>query len=258
MTHLTYQDIAHRLQQPLDCSKISDLRGLYFHNRLILNHENADLSGCLLLHCFPFGIPRAVEVNPAQSEKEVTLRGADLRKARLSGMVHPFADFSHANLANSEFIQAKLKRANFENACLMFTDFYEADLAGADLADADFSKTHSPDVNLDGVCGLRTNFESALLVDASLATAYLRYANFRDADLRYADLRDADLRDADLGQADLEGAKLNGANLEGAYYDSRTNLEGSDITASQRRGMRFRSVGDRPYHPALPKSRLWS
>ena len=48
---ITYDDIKHKLQPPVDCSGITDLRGRYFHNRLIVNDENTDFSGCVLYHC---------------------------------------------------------------------------------------------------------------------------------------------------------------------------------------------------------------
>ena len=46
---ITYNDIKYRLQSPLDCSEISDLRGQYFHNRLITNYEHTDL---VVVCCF--------------------------------------------------------------------------------------------------------------------------------------------------------------------------------------------------------------
>ena len=64
---ITYNDIKHRLQPPLDCAEIKDLRGQYFYNRLIINYENADFTGCVLYHCYPSGLTGAIEVGPAQS-----------------------------------------------------------------------------------------------------------------------------------------------------------------------------------------------
>jgi uncharacterized protein YjbI with pentapeptide repeats len=75
---ITYDDIKHRLQPPLDCSEIKDFRGLYFQNRLITNYRGADFRGCVLYNCYPSGLANAIDVNPAQSEEDVTLEDADL------------------------------------------------------------------------------------------------------------------------------------------------------------------------------------
>jgi uncharacterized protein YjbI with pentapeptide repeats len=82
---ITYDDIKHKLQPPLDCSEIKDLRGQYFHNRLITNYENTDFTGCVLYHCYPSGFANALDVNPAQSEEDMTLKGANLQGASSRG-----------------------------------------------------------------------------------------------------------------------------------------------------------------------------
>ena len=108
---ITYDDIKHRLQPPLDCSELKDLRGEYVHNRLIINYENTDFSGCVLFRCFPNEIPNAIEVNPAQSESDLTLKGANL---------------FDADLTDADLIGAILEGANLKGAYLY--DLYEANL----------------------------------------------------------------------------------------------------------------------------------
>ena len=110
---ITYDDIKHRLQPPLDCSEIKDLRGRYFNNRLITNYEHTDFTGCVLFHCFPNGIPNALEINPALSEEYVTLKGADLRGADLWG-----ANLQGANLFEANLQETTLEWANLEDAYL--------------------------------------------------------------------------------------------------------------------------------------------
>ena len=102
---ITYDDIKHKLQPPLDCSGITDLRGRYFHNRLIVNYENTDFSGCVLYHCFPSGIGNAQEVHPAQSEKDVTLKGANLQGAEYN---------SETSFEGSNITQEQLDSMVFE------------------------------------------------------------------------------------------------------------------------------------------------
>ena len=115
---ITYDDIKYRLQPPLDCSEISDLRGRYFHNRLLTNYENTDFRGCVLFHCFPNGIPNAVEVKPAQSEEEVSLKGVSFEDADLLD-----ADFSGADLRNSNF--------GYDGILISGANFRGADLEGS-------------------------------------------------------------------------------------------------------------------------------
>ena len=111
---ITYDDIKHRLQPPLDCSEIKDLRGRYFNNRLITNYEHTDFTGCVLFHCFPNGIPNALEINPALSEEYVTLKGVDLRGANLKG-----AALTEANLKGTNLEGADLEGANLIGANLL-------------------------------------------------------------------------------------------------------------------------------------------
>ena len=126
---LTYADIAHKLQPPLDCSKEDDLRGRAFHNRLIVNFENTDFTGCVLYHCFPRGFAGAIEIHPAQSEEDVTLKEADLRGADLR--------------------RANLQGANLQGAHLQGADLRGANLGGADLKGAKYnSETKLDDSNI--------------------------------------------------------------------------------------------------------------
>ena len=131
---ITYDDIKHRLQPPLDCSELKDLRGEYVHNRLIINYENTDFTGCVLFHCFPNGIPNALEINPALSEEYVTLKGVDLRGANLKG-----AALTEANLKGTNLEGADLEGANLIEAYLIGADLEDADLTEADLTEADLS-----------------------------------------------------------------------------------------------------------------------
>ena len=115
---ITYDDIKYKLQPPLDCSEIKDLRGQYFHNRLITNYDNTDFSGCVLFHCFPSGMTNAIELNPAQSEDDVTLKRANLSGANLSG-----ADLTRANLYGANISNADLEGADLTGANLQWAEY---------------------------------------------------------------------------------------------------------------------------------------
>ena len=133
---ITYDEIKHRLQPPLDCAEIKDLRGQYFHNRLIVNYENTDFTGCVLYHCWPSGFRNALEYNPAQSKDDLTLKGANLQEAILYKANLQGANLQGANLQNADLYGANLQGANLEGA-----DFSEATLEGAKYS----SETILPD-----------------------------------------------------------------------------------------------------------------
>ena len=181
---ITYDDIKHRLQPPLDCSEIKDLRGRYFHNRLITNYENTDFTGCVLFHCYPSGILNSLEINPAQSEEEVSLKGADLRGADLWG----------ANLQG-----AKLGGANLEGADLQGAYLFEANLQETTLEWANLEDAYLEGANLEGA-----NLARANLLGVNLARAYLKGANLMDANLEDANLEGAVYNE----ETDLEGSGI--------------------------------------------------
>ena len=142
---ITYEDIEHKLQPPLDCAKEGDLRGREFHNRLIVNYENVDFAGCVLYHCFPTVFQGAIELNPAESKKDVTLDGADLRGANLKFGKLEGTHLYRANLRDADLGGANLYGANLERANLQ-----GAYLEGADLQGANLRNAHLEGANLQG------------------------------------------------------------------------------------------------------------
>lgn len=150
---ITYDDIKHKLQPPLDCSEIKDLRGRYFHNREIINYENTDFVGCVLYHCFPNGIKNAIEVNPATSIEDTTLQGANLEGA----------DLRKANLQGANLLRANLKRANLKRADLERANLYKANLEGANLQGANLQGAYLQGANLKGA-----NLENAKYNDTTI------------------------------------------------------------------------------------------
>ena len=205
---IRYDDIKHRAQPPLDCAEIKDLRGQYFHNRLITNYENEDFTGCVLYHCYPSGLTDALEINPAQSEEEVTLKGSDLEEANLEEANLDGACFRGANLDEVNLCAANLEGADFRGASL-----WRAALVGADLEGADFR-------------------------EANLSNATLEYAALRDADFRGATLKMTFFDGAGLMGADFTGSDAVGCSFLDALYSSRTKLPRS-ITQEQLDSMVF-------------------
>ena len=180
---LNYDDIKHRVQPPLDCSTIGDLRGTYFYNRLITNYEHTDFSGCTLYHCYPRVFANALEINPAQSKADVSLKGADLQGA---------------DLFRAYLIGADIEGANFERANLGGATLKRANLGGANLQGADISNT---------------NLEGANLENANLGVCDIQHVKFINANLVNADFRGARFFDVDFSGADIKGVKLSPKNL---------------------------------------------
>ncbi|HEY3697566.1 pentapeptide repeat-containing protein [Phenylobacterium sp.] len=117
-----------------------------------------------------------------------------------------FADFSGADLAESEFRSGDFNNASFRRCALAGASFVGGKLTGADFSD---------------VRALGAAFEEVLLVAAKLPgfsfrKAHLKKLDFSQADLRRADFRDAILEDTSLRGANLVDARFQGADLRGA------------------------------------------
>lgn len=174
---ITYKDIKYRLQPPLDCSSVDDLRGKYFFSRLLINYENTDLSGCVLFRCYPSGVRNAVEVEPALSESDVTtLNGLDLRGANFAGDVLSGISFEGSNLEGATLANARLVYANFENANLKDVYFNGADLTEACLVGANLDGASMNQVKLTGA-----SLENASLRESDLSVAMLHKTSLRGA-----------------------------------------------------------------------------
>ena len=175
---ITYDDIKHRVQPPLDCSEIRDFRGECFHNRLIINYENTDFAGCVLYHCYPSGLTNAIEVNPAKSKDAMTLRGADLQGANFGAANLTGANFKDADLQGANFGAANLTDVNFKDANLQSALFYNANLRNANFQGADLRRANFMFSDYRGA-----NFQKANLLGAaiSIQPTHLETSDFRKA-----------------------------------------------------------------------------
>jgi uncharacterized protein YjbI with pentapeptide repeats len=123
------------------------------------------------------------------------IRGANLQKANLQGVI--------------------LTRANLQAAILSGSSLQRVDLNIANLGGADLEKTNLEKANLH-----RADLREAELCHAHLQSANLKYtdltaANLAGANLQFAKLEGANLHMAYLGLAKLQGTKLQGVkNLE--------------------------------------------
>ena len=147
---------------------------------------------------------RAAKVasNPIPARGAISLRGANLSGAYLSG-----ADLRGADLCGADLRGADLRGANLSAADLRGANLRGADLSGADLRGA----------NLRG---------------ADLCGAGLSGANLSGADLSDAGLRGTDLSGADLRGTDLRGANLSGAVLPAGYAIASLCFGGWSVTVT--------------------------
>jgi uncharacterized protein YjbI with pentapeptide repeats/5-methylcytosine-specific restriction endonuclease McrA len=154
--------------------------------------------------------------------------------------IKPKAEFSHADLSETDLCGANLREAKFENADLsrvhlsgpyveetnwalqMSAPFYSE----ADLREAKFNFANLIDATLTYADLTKAKLRYAVLTDADLTNADLTHADLSRATLRIADFSDADLSNADLSNADLWKADLTGATL------SKATLRGADLSGT--------------------------
>jgi uncharacterized protein YjbI with pentapeptide repeats len=203
-----------------------------------------------------------------------SLRGRDLRFARLDRSDLHQMDFTGADLEGASFANADLRNvvmgcadldrllldedrraarctdargANFARARLTEARFAGADLAGATfehatLDGADLSYVSAPDANFTAASLRRADVTGgAILYGANFLTANLQGSDFTGARLILADLRSASLQGVVMAHARLEGAKLNDAELDGADLQS-TRLASADFTGARVPAADFRGA----------------
>jgi len=107
------------------------------------------------------------------------------------------------------------RQESLAGAELKEADLAYADLAGCDLRHADLRRAHLYKANLSKAILAYANLEGATLVEANLREADLFGANLKAANLTDADLSGAGMLLAQLGGAKLLRTNLEGAVLEG-------------------------------------------
>jgi uncharacterized protein YjbI with pentapeptide repeats len=145
----------------------------------------------------------------------------DLYGSYMSHARIPMVDLSGADLRDSDFMGAILRRANLSGCYLNPIHLYRADLRQADL-----SRTLMNRANLRGADLRDANLQNADMDNATLSDANLTGANLTGANLARANLDRANLTNADLTNVVFHGAALTRTNLTGA------NLSGADLYAA--------------------------
>jgi uncharacterized protein YjbI with pentapeptide repeats len=199
----------------------------------------------------------------APATRSISLRGRDLRFARLDRVDLRQADLTGANLDGASLAGADLRgvrlrcadnnaaqqpedRSKAQCASARGADFSAAQLADASLVGADLRGAKFDDAALEGADlgnGLMSgaSFERARLQRASLSGASLQGTSFVLANLQGAGLAGAKLQMADLTGAALQGANLSLARLAGAVLRD-ADLEGADLQKASLYGADLRGA----------------
>jgi len=182
-----------------------------------------------------------VDRDQAPGEPSISLRGRDLRFAKLDR-----SDMHQADLTGADLRRASLTGTDLRGAWLtcadpqtlyltssrdaggcvaaVRADLRRAKLDNATLLGIDLRRARLEEATLQGA-----NLGNALLTGADLNSAHLEKASLEAAEAQVADFLFARLQGANLNGARLQGAKLAGARLQGAYL-RRTDLRGADMS----------------------------
>lgn len=198
-------------------------------------------------------------------EPSLSLRGRDLRYARLDRSDLHQADLTGVDLQGASLVGTDLRGALLQcadiNELLLSQDhgaarctaarnasFSRARLAGAQMLGLDARGSSFEEANLEGaqlsyarLTG--ANFSSANLEKADLTggvdaqganflIAVLHGADFNGAQLQFADFSSASMQAAQLAYAQLQSAVMRDVDLEGASL-SNARLEGADLSGAK-------------------------
>lgn len=158
-------------------------------------------------------VARWREEHPGEA---MDLYGSYMSHARI-----PLVDLSGADLRDTDFMGAMLRRANLSGCYLNPVHMYRADLREADL-----SRTLMNRANLRGADLRGADLQNADMDSAVLSGANLTGANLTGANLARVNLDGANLTDANLTNVIFHGAALTRTNLSGA------NFSGADLYAA--------------------------
>lgn len=207
------------------------------------------------------------------SDTTVSLRGRDLRNARLDRTNLRRADLTGADLTGASLVGADLTEAKLQCAdvaelivsrsrtnarCTSAAgaNLTRAQLSGAKLAGLDLTRARLDDANLQAaelplaiVAGAsfvnaqlaKANLQSASGAGASFLAATLQGADLTGAELAFADFSGASLQAAIFAHANLNGTRLPFTDLEAADLHEALLL-GSDLTGAKMRAADLRRV----------------
>ena len=209
--------------------------------------------------------------------RSISLRGRDLRFARLDRSDLRRADLAGANLDGASFAGSDLRQvwlqcddrtdlrrsenrqtipcASARGANFALAKLAGSQMSGLDVRGARFEGAQLDGANLNNARMTGVDFSRADLQRADLSGgATLQGTNFEQANLQGADLTGASLQMADFTGATLQGATLALANLEGAVLRD-TALEGAGLQGAKLFGADMR--GARLHFADMSRALIW-
>jgi uncharacterized protein YjbI with pentapeptide repeats len=185
----------------------------------------------------------AIDRDVTPGKRSLSLRGRDLRYARLDRSDLHQADMTGANLEGASLVGADLRGALLSCADLnqlLLTDNRAA--AGCVRArDANFSKARLTGAGMVGIDLRGAKLEETQAAGAQLAQALMTGANLSNAGLQRADLTGAWLQGANLLLASLQGADLTGAKAQVADFTG-AGLQGANLSLAGLEGAVLRDA----------------
>lgn len=141
--------------------------------------------------------------------------GINFAQADLSGvnLQNALLDGSQAGPGTS-LVNARLNRAQLENASWGGADLTGADMAGINGRNSDFSSTKLWDARVTGADLRESNFDSASLRHADFSTSNLMQASFMNANLSSSNFSQTNLYSATFVDTDIAGANFADANID--------------------------------------------
>lgn len=185
-----------------------------------------------------------VDKEQTPGEPSFSLRGRDLRYARLDRSDLHQVDLTNSNLDHASFLGTDLRDAWLNcadlNAVLVEADRRKAKCSTA--READFSRAKLQGANLLGIDLSQAKLHDALLQGVDLSRAILIGTDFFSAHLEKANISGevnaqgasfllAHLEGADLSWAQLQYASLSNAQLQGAVFKD-ANLQSASLNDS--------------------------
>jgi uncharacterized protein YjbI with pentapeptide repeats len=182
--------------------------------------------------------------DPKPGESSVSLRGRDLRYAKLDRSNLAYADLTGADLDGASLIAADLTGAKLQCADLNELILSENRAAAlcASARGANFTRANLKNVRMSGIDMQGAKFEEAQMEGAELAYSVLTGGNFSSAHMERVDMTGGvHAEGSNFLIASLAGADLTGALLHGADFSS-ASMQGTMLSHAQLYGAALRDA----------------
>lgn len=150
---------------------------------------------------------------------------ADLRETESLEFACPEAVFSQADLSQAQFIQRQFAGVRFTGAAMEGALFFECSLNGCDFSQARLNRSIWADSNLAHCSFAGAELKSACFVATEKGNSRLTDVHFPGACLERSTMQNLQLPFVDLSASRLSGALFNGCDLSGARLTGAQALE---------------------------------